>query len=250
MHVHELRQDLDHAAGPDAARHVDRQTLARVNSSMTIRHFKIRPSAQGSNTKSTPTRDSPSSASAAVGDSPPRSDAAASSAPAGAPAATGETCDRCQARAKHLRTCLTYYASSGQASGKEEPLGQHAERRPFRYSTVQKQNRDNVYLVRELVKCGRPRCRCASGLKHGPYFYLRYEEWDRTRRRTYSHREYVPQSEVLRVVRRWVRRCRTKDALARGVLGLLRRHVREAEARARRRAALSTITARAPDARS
>src|SRR5204863_7763830 len=51
MHAHELRQDLDHAAGPDpAATSIARHS--RVNSSMTVRHFKIRPSAQVSNTKS------------------------------------------------------------------------------------------------------------------------------------------------------------------------------------------------------
>ena len=53
-----------------------------------------------------------------------------------------------------------------------------ASLRPFRYLTIPTDERDRVHVVRETVQCGKPRCRCARGEKHGPYFYLRYEFWD------------------------------------------------------------------------
>jgi hypothetical protein len=45
-------------------------------------------------------------------------------------------------------------------------------------------------LQREWRRCGKPRCRCASGMRHGPYWYLRWREGGRQRRR------YVPRERV------------------------------------------------------
>ena len=38
-------------------------------------------------------------------------------------------------------------------------------------------------LRAELVRCGKPSCRCARGDRHGPYFYRRWREGGRQRRR-------------------------------------------------------------------
>ena len=45
-------------------------------------------------------------------------------------------------------------------------------------------------LQREWRRCGKPRCRCARGSRHGPYWYLRWREGGRQRRR-YVARERV-----------------------------------------------------------
>ena len=45
-------------------------------------------------------------------------------------------------------------------------------------------------LQAEWRRCGKPRCRCASGTLHGPYWYLRWREGARQRRR------YVPREQV------------------------------------------------------
>jgi hypothetical protein len=45
-------------------------------------------------------------------------------------------------------------------------------------------------LQREWRRCGKPRCRCARGMLHGPYWYLRWREGGRQRRR------YVPRARV------------------------------------------------------
>ena len=37
-------------------------------------------------------------------------------------------------------------------------------------------------LRAELVRCGKPSCRCARGERHGPYFYRRWREGGRQRR--------------------------------------------------------------------
>jgi len=39
----------------------------------------------------------------------------------------------------------------------------------------------NPHLVRELVKGGKPSCDCAKDVRrrHGPYWYFRFEEFDR-----------------------------------------------------------------------
>ena len=36
-------------------------------------------------------------------------------------------------------------------------------------------------LQPEWRRCGKPRCRCASGPLHGPYWYLRWREGGRLR---------------------------------------------------------------------
>jgi uncharacterized protein DUF6788 len=84
--------------------------------------------------------------------------------------------------------------------------------RPFRYLRISPQDRERVHLVREQVKCGKPSCRCARGLRHGPYTFLRYEYWDGNAGRVRYAREYVPRSE-LRRVQRWIRRARAETAL-------------------------------------
>jgi hypothetical protein len=114
------------------------------------------------------------------------------------------------------------------------PKIEAAPRRVFRYLTVPKDDRERPFLARELVRCGKPRCRCAHGLKHGPYFYLRYEEYDHASGGSHFRREYVPRSEVSRV-RRWIRRDRGEVASGRAFMGWLRRGA-EAELRAERRA--------------
>jgi hypothetical protein len=48
-------------------------------------------------------------------------------------------------------------------------------------------------LLANKVRCGKPNCRCASGQLHGPYFYRRWREGTRQRRR------YVPQCDVPRL---------------------------------------------------
>src|SRR5260370_42393253 len=45
-------------------------------------------------------------------------------------------------------------------------------------------------LQAEWRRCGKPRCRCASGTLHGPYWYLRWREGGRQRR------QYVPGEQV------------------------------------------------------
>jgi hypothetical protein len=94
--------------------------------------------------------------------------------------------------------------------------------RQFRYLHIPAQDRERVHLVREWVKCGKPSCRCARGLRHGPYTFLRYRYWDRDAGRDRYAREYVPRSELPRV-RRWIRRARSETALGWGQAGLLRR---------------------------
>jgi hypothetical protein len=97
--------------------------------------------------------------------------------------------------------------------------------RPLRYLTVPQDDRERVHIVRETVRCGKPRCQCARGVRHGPYFYLRYEFWDPDAGTTRYAREYIPRRELARV-RRWVRRQRAATtAFAWGQAGLMRRIV-------------------------
>src|SRR5882672_5067392 len=79
--------------------------------------------------------------------------------------------------------------------------------RPYHYMTVAKEDREDPRLVRERVKCGKPSCRCAQDVRHrhGPYIYLRYEEFDRRTQQVRYRREYVAESELARV-RQWIRR--------------------------------------------
>jgi uncharacterized protein DUF6788 len=108
--------------------------------------------------------------------------------------------------------------------------------RPYHYLRVAERDRENPHVVRELVRCGKPSCSCAKDVRrrHGPYWYLRFEEFDRRTGQTRYRREYVPERELGRV-RRWIRRSRAASARGRAVLSLLRRCVTGMEARARRR---------------
>jgi hypothetical protein len=45
-------------------------------------------------------------------------------------------------------------------------------------------------LQREWRHCGKPTCRCAGGMLHGPYWYLRWRDRGKQRRR------YVPSERV------------------------------------------------------
>ena len=45
-------------------------------------------------------------------------------------------------------------------------------------------------LQAEWRRCGKPRCRCARGTLHGPYWYLRWREDGR------QCRQYVPREQV------------------------------------------------------
>ena len=113
--------------------------------------------------------------------------------------------------------------------------------RPYRYLSLRKQDRENPHIVCEFVRCGKPSCRCATRQKyrHGPYSYLRYEEYDRRTGAIRYRREYIPAGELARV-RALVRRSRAAGARARAFLGFLRRRVTAMEYRARRRARMQT----------
>ena len=80
--------------------------------------------------------------------------------------------------------------------------------------------------------------------RHGPYWYFRFEEFDRRTGQTRYRREYVPESELARV-RRWIRRSRAASGRGRAVLSFLRHYVTGVEARARRRARMLASDARA-----
>jgi hypothetical protein len=113
--------------------------------------------------------------------------------------------------------------------------------RPYRYLGLMKQDRDNSHLAHEMVKCGKPACRCARNLRHrhGPYLYLRYEEYNRRTGRFGIDENMFPATELLRV-RAWVRRFRTDRARGRAVLVFLRRYVAAREYRAGRRARIQS----------
>lgn len=59
-------------------------------------------------------------------------------------------------------------------------------------------------LQEEWRRCGKPGCRCTSGALHGPYWYLRWREGGRQRRRYVSRaqgnatREAIEQRRRLR----------------------------------------------------
>jgi len=116
--------------------------------------------------------------------------------------------------------------------------------RPYHYLTVAEEDRDDPRLVRERVKCGKPSCRCAQDVRHrhGPYLYLRYEEYDRRTGETRYRREYVPTSELARV-RQWISRARGASARGRAVMAFLRRQVRGLVYRERRRARMEALSA-------
>jgi hypothetical protein len=95
-------------------------------------------------------------------------------------------------------------------------------KRAYRWLAVKPQDRETPQLVRERVKCGKPSGRCTRGVRHGPYWYFRYEEWDRDAGVVRFRREYVPPGELARV-RRWIRRARAENWCTRSFLSSLRR---------------------------
>jgi hypothetical protein len=72
-------------------------------------------------------------------------------------------------------------------------------------------------LVGQYVTCGKPRCRCTRGQKHGPLYYLYWKEQGRSRS-LYVPREKV--SELRRQIQNY-RRFQTQLA------GQLRRQLRD-----------------------
>lgn len=72
-------------------------------------------------------------------------------------------------------------------------------------------------LVEQFVSCGKPRCRCTRGHKHGPLYYLYWKEQGRSRS-LYVPREKV--SELRRQIQNY-RRFQTELA------GLLRLQLRD-----------------------
>ena len=81
-------------------------------------------------------------------------------------------------------------------------------------------------LRAELVRCGKPNCRCSRGDWHGPYLYRRWREGGRQRRR------YVKPSDAERVregLAAW-RRLHPPARSAREVLAELRRLFRQLDA--------------------
>ena len=55
-------------------------------------------------------------------------------------------------------------------------------------------------LQHELVRCGRPGCRCARGRLHGPYVYLRWRQ-EKQQRKAYIPAAQVP--AVRAALARW-----------------------------------------------
>ena len=72
-------------------------------------------------------------------------------------------------------------------------------------------------LVEQYVTCGKPRCRCTRGQKHGPLYYLYWKEQGRSRS-LYVPREKV--SELRRQIQNY-RRFQTE------LRSLLRRQLRD-----------------------
>lgn len=64
-------------------------------------------------------------------------------------------------------------------------------------------------VCEQLIRCGKPNCRCARGELHGPYFYMFYRDGGRLKK-VYVKREYVDRlreaSEARRSNRRLVQK--------------------------------------------
>jgi len=71
------------------------------------------------------------------------------------------------------------------------------------------------YLVAELVRCGKPNCRCQRGQRHGPYWYLVYRRLEDGRWR--QRKRYVPKAEISKLHRQLA----VAKARDRAVMGLL-----------------------------
>ena len=81
-------------------------------------------------------------------------------------------------------------------------------------------------LRAELVRCGKPSCRCTRGERHGPYLYHRWREQGR------QHRRYVKSGEAEQVreaLAEW-RRLHPPARSTRELLAELRRLFRELDA--------------------
>jgi hypothetical protein len=118
------------------------------------------------------------------------------------------------------RGCETV-AAGGETN---EPLGIRGSERGSAYPPVCDVRR--TFLRREtMVKCGKPSCRCSRGVRHEPYWYFRYEEWDSATGVVRYRREYVPPGEVRRVRRR-IQRARGDSARSRSILSFLWRSLR------------------------
>ncbi len=79
-------------------------------------------------------------------------------------------------------------------------------------------------LVEQYVTCGKPRCRCARGQKHGPLYYLYWKEQGRSRS-LYVPREKV--SELRRQIQNYRRFQTVLAALLRLQLRDWQRRVQE-----------------------
>jgi hypothetical protein len=79
----------------------------------------------------------------------------------------------------------------------------------------------------QLVRCGRPGCRCARGSLHGPYFYRLWREGGRVRK------EYVRPADLERVRAQCQARRQARRELAgwREVWRQMAAEVREVERR-------------------
>jgi len=60
-------------------------------------------------------------------------------------------------------------------------------------------------VCEQLIRCGKPNCRCAHGELHGPYFYMFYRDGGRLRK-LYVKREYVDRLREAAETRRSNRR--------------------------------------------
>jgi hypothetical protein len=103
--------------------------------------------------------------------------------------------------------------------------------RPARPARPSNEKRRSVLKIKplpgtlraELVRCGKPSCRCANGQRHGPYLYHRWRERGRQRRR------YVRPADAEHVracLAEW-RRLHPPARSMREVLRVTRRETRE-----------------------
>lgn len=82
-------------------------------------------------------------------------------------------------------------------------------------------------LVVDYKRCGRRNCRCVQGVLHGPYYYLRWREGARQRRRYLRAADVAPVRAIL-AERRTLRAAeRAVVALSMSELRRLRRIITE-----------------------
>ena len=86
---------------------------------------------------------------------------------------------------------MTRHSENGEKRVAEVPKKGGWVLRPYRYLTVARNDRENPHLVTELVRCGKLSCGCAHDVRrqHGPYTYLRFEEWDEASQQVRYRRE-------------------------------------------------------------